>query len=196
LGVRAREQARFIEAYREALAVAEEIFGADRVRESILNTAGSKTIADRAKQPLFNDLSTGSLLVKPLDFDAVTSPAVQPAMYIAAPVLKVVDPLAIPGFGSSRAVQRTLGGGARRGVYIHGGHWLAQPEYPPGLGYSSVIGRSSNQELLVSAGALGVDVDDFVFLRPDQSEAVMLQFGPIAVIGGDDVITWWDPLPT
>lgn len=193
LGVRSREKTRFDRAYRDAVAVAEKMFGADRVHRAIRNTAGSKTIADRAHDPLFNDLSVGSLLLKPLDFDAVTTPSVQPTMYIAAPVLKVVDPLTIPGFGSSRAVQRTLAGGARRGVYIHGGHWLAQPAHPPGLGYSGVIGRSSNQELLVTSGELGVGVDDFVFLRPTQSEAVMLQFGPIAVISGDEVTSWWEP---
>ena len=40
---------------------------------------------------------------------------------------------------------------------------------------------------------LGVGVDDFVFLRPTQSEAVMLQFGPIAVLSGGAVVDFWEP---
>lgn len=193
LGVRGRAAEHFREAYLEAVAAANVVFGAEVVRDSILNTAGSKTFADRATEEPFNDLSVGSLAVKPLDFDAVARPATRPAMYIATPVLKTVDPLEIPGFGGSRAAQLALAGGAKRGVYIHGGHWLAEPAYPAGLGYSKVIGRSSNQELLVTAEELGVVVDDYVFLRPTQSEAVMLQFGPIAVISGGAVVDYWEP---
>lgn len=193
MGVRGRAQETFRESYRAAVAAAEDVFGKEAVRSSILNTAGSKTFAARAQEAPFNDLSVGSLAVKPLDFAAVTDPVTRPAMYIATPVLKTIDPLAIPGFGSSRVAQITLGAGSKRGVYIHGGHWLAQPAHPPGLGYSKVIGRSSNQELLVTSGQLAVGVDDLVFLRPTQSEAVMLQFGPIAVLDAGEVVDFWEP---
>ena len=193
LGVRGRAQQQFRDGYQAAVDAAGGVFGAESVHASILNTAGSKTFAIRAQEAPFNDLSVGSLAVKPLDFDAGERPPTTPAMYIATPVLKVVDRLAIPGFGSSRAAQLALGAGAKRGVYIHGGHWLAQPAHPPGFGYSKVIGRSSNQELLVTSGELGVTVDDFVFLRPTQSEAVMLQFGPIAVLSAGDVVEFWEP---
>ena len=193
MGVRGRAQQKFYDDYRAAVATAESVFGTDEVKASILNTAGSKTLAQRAHESPFNDLSVGSLMLKPLDFDAVVAPQTRPAMYIATPVLKTVDPLAIPGFGANRVAQLALGGGAKRGVYIHGGHWLAQPAHPAGLNYSKVIGRSSNQELLVTAGELGVGVDDFVFLRPTQSEAVMLQFGPIAVLSGGAVVDFWEP---
>lgn len=194
LGVRARAQGDFRDSYLAAVQTAEAVFGAEVVAASILNTAGSKTFAARAQESPFNDLSVGSLVVKPLHFDAVVDPPTEPAMYIATPVLKTVDPLAIPGFGGSRAAQLALGGGAKRGVYIHGGHWLAEPEHPGGFSYAKVIGRSSNQELLVTAAQLHVGVDDFVFLRPTQSEAVMLQFGPIAVISDGVVADWWEPL--
>lgn len=193
MGLRRRAQESFHESYLAAVQVAESVFGNEAVHSAILNTAGSKTFAARAQEAPFNDLSVGSLVVKPLDFDEVSSPATQPALYIATPVLKTVDPLAIPGLGSSRAVQLALGGGARRGVYVHGGHWLAEPAHPAGLSYSKVIGRSSNQELLVTTEDLTVSVDNFVFLRPTQSEAVMLQFGPIAVLGGGKVVDFWEP---
>lgn len=194
-GVRRRAQRRFESGYRSAVQLAETVFGASAVDEAIRNTAGSKTLADRVASRDFNDFSVGSLLVKPADFDGVGTPEVQPAMFIATPVLKVVDPLRIPGFGSSRAVQRGLAGGARRGLYIHGGHWMAEPVHPEGLGYSSVMGRSSNQELLVTSQSLSVGVDDLVFFRPRQSEALMLQFGPIAVVSGERVVQWWEPFP-
>ena len=193
LGVRGRAAEQFRADYLAAVAAAEAVFGSQAVSAGILNTAGSKTFAARAQESPFNDLSVGSLAVKPLDFDGVEQPPTRPAMYIATPVLKAVDPLAIPGFGSSRAAQLALGGGAKRGVYIHGGHWLAEPAHPAGFAYSKVIGRSSNQELLVTAGDLHIAVDDYVFLRPTQSEAVMLQFGSIAVVSQGAVVDYWEP---
>jgi D-serine deaminase-like pyridoxal phosphate-dependent protein len=193
LGIRAKAEKRFNDTYRSAVHSVQQVFGTDVAQNVIRNSAGSKTLADRARSPLFNDLSVGSLVVKPLDFASVGAPDVAPAMFIATPVLKVIDPLQVPGLGASMPVRWAAAGGARRGVYIHGGHWLAEPVYPPGFGYSATIGRSSNQELLVNRSELDVNVDDFVFLHPHQSEAVMLQFGPIAVISGDEVVEWWNP---
>lgn len=193
VGVRARAEQAMRTAYADAVASARSVFGSAWIEGAIINTAGSKTLAQRADEDLCNDVSVGSLFVKPLDFASVDSPPTRPALFIATPVLKIADPLLIPGFGSTPVVQRALAGGARRGVYIHGGHWLAKPVHPAGLGYSGVIGRSSNQELLVTRDELTVDVDDYVFLQPTQSEAVMLQFGPIMVVSGDQVVESWPP---
>jgi len=194
-GLRARAVSRFRRSYAAAVETAGAVVGAAEVQASIRNTAGSRTLADRAGESSYNDLSVGSLLVKPLDFDTVISPPTRPAVFIATPVLKVVDPLRIPGLGGGRMLRAVLAGGARRGVHIHGGHWLADPVHPPGLAPVAIFGRSSNQELLATRGPLGVAVDDFVFLRPRQSEGVMLQFGPVAAIRGGAVEAWWEPFP-
>ncbi|MFT2568476.1 hypothetical protein ACMWP8_28865, partial [Escherichia coli] len=66
-------------------------------------------------------------------------------------------------------------------VYIFGGHWLADPVSPPGLQFSDLIGRSSNQELLTGSWRVHLRPDDTVFFRPHQSEALMLQFGDLAL---------------
>jgi D-serine deaminase-like pyridoxal phosphate-dependent protein len=82
-----------------------------------------------------------------------------------------------------------------RAVFIHGGHWLAQPESPPGLQYSALFGRSSNQELLTAPAHIGLAPDDYVFFRPTQSEAVFLQFGDIAVFDGGKIAAMWPTFP-
>jgi hypothetical protein len=41
---------------------------------------------------------------------------------------------------------------------------------------------------------VGPRVDDFVFLRPTQSEAVLLQFGDLAVVRGERVVERWPVL--
>jgi D-serine deaminase-like pyridoxal phosphate-dependent protein len=69
----------------------------------------------------------------------------------------------------------------QRGFFIHGGHWLAKPVSPQGLEYSKLFGRSSNQELLTGSNHRP-QARRHVFLRPDQSEALFLQFGDIAVL--------------
>lgn len=193
LGLRRAAEKEFEYTYAQAIASAAAVFGETVMSDAIRNSAGSKTLAERATSTMFNDLSVGSLLVKPTDFADVAEPATRPALFIATPVLKVVDHLQIPGFGGSRLAQLGLLRGSRYGVYIHGGHWLADPVDPPGFGYSGVIGRSSNQELLVTRERPHIRVDDLFFLQPHQSEAVMLQFGPIAVIRGDRVVDWWEP---
>ncbi|WP_158299166.1 hypothetical protein [Alcanivorax borkumensis] len=40
-----------------------------------------------------------------------------------------------------------------------------------------------------------LQVDDQLFLRPTQSEFVLLQFGDLAVWENGAVSDWWPPLP-
>lgn len=190
-GIRARAEADFRIHYRDALATAEGVFGAEKVEAALRNSAGSKTLADRAADDFVNDLSIGSLLLKPTDFDKVEQPTMRPAAFIATPLLKK-GAFRLPGFGSTRFMQKLVEAGARNAAYIHGGNWLADPVHPPGLDYSRLVGRSSNQEILVSRGDIAAEIDDFVFMRPRQSEAVLLQFGPLVVISGGDVTGTWD----
>jgi D-serine deaminase-like pyridoxal phosphate-dependent protein len=82
-----------------------------------------------------------------------------------------------------------------RAFFIHGGHWLAKPESPPGLEYSDLFGRSSNQELLMGSASVDLRADDYVFLRPTQSEVVLLQFGDLLVYDGNDIVERWPTFP-
>ena len=52
-----------------------------------------------------------------------------------------------------------------------------------------------SQEMLIAPKNSSLKVDDFVFLRPTQSEAVFLQFPTIAVFSGGHVTDLWAPLP-
>ncbi len=68
---------------------------------------------------------------------------------------------------------------------------MANPVFPNGLIFNTLYGRSSNQELLNGASTTPLAVDDFVFLRPHQSEAVLLQFGNILAMRGRNIIDSW-----
>lgn len=79
--------------------------------------------------------------------------------------------------------------------YIYGGHWFANPVSPMGLNPSALIGPSSNQQLLLGSGRQALQPGDWVFLRPTQSEAVLQQFGDIAVCENGQVTAMWPTFP-
>ena len=60
-----------------------------------------------------------------------------------------------------------------------------------GLEYNALYGRSSNQELLTGSRSVPLKPDDYVFLRPTQSESVLLQFGDLVVYDEGAVQERW-----
>ena len=161
-----------------------------------LNTAGSPTYRLHHDSPYANDISVGSAFVKPLDFDVDTLAAHVPAAFIATPVLKALPRADLPTAESLTPLFRLWDRNTERAFFIHGGHWLAAPVSPPGLQYSSLFGRSSNQELMTGSDRVSLAPDDTVFLRPTQSEAVLLQFGDLAVWDGEAISAMWPVFPT
>jgi D-serine deaminase-like pyridoxal phosphate-dependent protein len=160
-----------------------------------LNTAGSPTYRLHHDSPYANDISVGSAFVKPLDFDVDTLASHVPAAFIATPVLKALPRTDLPTAESLTPLFRLWDRNAARAFFIHGGHWLAAPVSPPGLQYSPLFGRSSNQELLTGSRKVALTADDTVFLRPTQSEAVLLQFGDLAVWDGRTISEMWPVFP-
>jgi D-serine deaminase-like pyridoxal phosphate-dependent protein len=184
-----------VEAYGAALEVVRARVPASSIAALTLNTAGSPTYRLHVADPNANEVAIGSAFVKPRDFDLDTLSHHVPAAFIATPVLKVVDPLRIPGLEALGGVFRALDANAERGFFVYGGHWLAEPESPPGLEYNAIYGRSSNQELLTGSRSVPLRPDDYVFLRPSQSEAVLLQFGDLLVYENGAITSTWPTFP-
>lgn len=160
-----------------------------------LNTAGSPTYKLHAAGTVANEVSVGSAFVKPADFDLPTLSHHQAACFIAAPVIKALDSTRLPALESLEGVMTFWDPNTERALFIYGGHWLARPESPPGLQYNSIFGRSSNQEMLNGSRRVTLSADDYVFFRPLQSEAVFLQFGPIALYENGAVTGTADTFP-
>jgi D-serine deaminase-like pyridoxal phosphate-dependent protein len=76
-------------------------------------------------------------------------------------------------------------------LFIYGGYWKAVPHSPQGLVTNRFYGRSTNQEMLNAPVDVAVDVDDYIFLRPTQSESVMLHFGDLLVVRGGQIVDRW-----
>jgi D-serine deaminase-like pyridoxal phosphate-dependent protein len=187
-----RDQA--MAAYRHYVDIAREQLGEQWPEDAVLNCGGSPTyqLYDDGDYP-FNELATGSCLVKPTDFDIPTLADHGPAAYIATPVLKTSEGVQIPGIDLG-PLQSLWDPNRQRTVFIYGGYWKAQPVSPAGLSPNPLFGRSTNQEMLNGSPAIDLAVDDWVFLRPTQSEFVFLQFGDIAVYDGGRIDDYWPVL--
>lgn len=181
--------------YETALAQANDLIGSDRMPGLTRNAAGSPTYRYYQSTDIANEVSAGSCLVKPTHFDTELLEPHQPASFIATPVIKSLDKTRLPGLEFASGPSAAWNPNSKKTIFIHGGHWLAKPVDPPGLEYNKTFGRSSNQEIMNAGPELSIQPDEFVFLRPEQSEAVFLQFGDIAVYEDGAIVDTWPVFP-
>ncbi|MCW7537881.1 alanine racemase [Aquabacterium sp. A7-Y] len=161
-----------------------------------LNTGGSRTFHLHGRDGLPNEVAVGSAALKPSDFDTPTLADLEAAAFIAAPVLKDLGRFRLPeGAGWLSTVARAWDPNRSRGYAIHGGRWLADPVSPAGMEASRLFGPSSNQQVMAGSSRLGLQADDFVFWRPRQSEAVLLQFGELVFVSQGRVVGTQAMLP-
>lgn len=180
-------------AYAQALEQGRAHFSGAHIDTMVRNMAGSPTFGLYKDTALANELAAGSALVKPSDFDLPILKEFQAAAFIATPALKVSQEVRLPALEYANKMLGKPKSGT--GIFIHGGYWMADAVWPKGLKTGSLFGRSSNQEFLLGPKKLPLAVDDFVFLRPTQSEAIFLQFPKIVVFDGRRIADIWQPLP-
>ena len=182
--------------YDSAIKRAANHLGSFETKNLTLNAAGSKTYRLYKDTSIANELSIGSALVKPSGFDKSSLEDYQPASFIAAPVLKNVNKTRLPrGLGLISEIHGIWNPNYRRAIFIYGGNWMADPVDPPGLKVNPIFGVSSNQQMMNSGEQLDVQVDNFIFFRPRQSEAVFMRFGDIAVFQKGEITARWPVFP-
>jgi D-serine deaminase-like pyridoxal phosphate-dependent protein len=182
----AAEMAKVQRRYGEAARLLAEKLG--DVSGLTLNTAGSGTYAMHLSDPVANELAVGSAFVMPTHFDLPTLKRHQPAVFIAQPVLKAMDPALFPRRDALTDAFNVLDPNSRRGFFLYGGYGDARPVSPPGLRFSPIFG---GRAMLQGSAKVELAEDDFVFMRPTESEGVLLQFGDIAVYDGGEISAWW-----
>ena len=155
------------------------------------NAAGSPTYQHYNDTEIANELSVGSALVKPTDFDISTLADHVPASYIATPVIKSLDVTRLPALDTVSSLMAAWDPNKARTFFIYGGKWMAKPVSPAGLQLNPIYGRSTNQEMFNGSNRINLKPDDYVFFRPKQSEFVFLQFGDIAVYENGKISDRW-----
>ncbi|TIR65075.1 MAG: DSD1 family PLP-dependent enzyme, partial [Mesorhizobium sp.] len=130
----------------------------------------------------------------PRDFDTPGLDGFRPAAFIASPILKALDPV-LPGPAAISRTLKALGLFPKKGCYLYGGKWMAEPVFPEGMKPNGLIGLSSNQQFMGLPAGAEVKPGDYAFLRPTQSEAVLQHFGSLAVFAGGRIVESWPVLP-
>lgn len=153
------------------------------------NGAGSPTLnLHKSSTSQINDISIGSCFVKPTTFDIPSLKEYKPAAFISTPVLKKFKNTTIPGLEKLKFLFK------QKSIFIYGGFWKADYYYPKNIKENKLFGNSTNQTLLNISNKTSLEIDDFVFLRPHQSEFVFLQFGEILPIRKGKIQKPWQLL--
>jgi D-serine deaminase-like pyridoxal phosphate-dependent protein len=159
------------------------------------NGAGSNTLRLHNEDSPLNELAAGSCLVKPTDYDQDLLADLEPAAFIATPVLKVLEGTTVPGIEGARPLLSFWNPNRQRSYFIYGGLWQAHYESPPGLIDNPLYGKSSNQAIVNGSDRVPLRADDQIFLRPTQSERVLQEFGDLAVVSAGKIVEYWPVLP-
>lgn len=156
----------------------------------VLNTGGSTTFHSYTSGGCINEVSFGSVMVLPSDFEQSSELGFVPAAYIASPILKRLPGNPWPGLEFLSRLQRD-----RTDIAIQGGYFMGTPVYPKGFGYSRVFGRSTNQEIWSGKTPAPIAPGDVALLRPSQSEFVLNAFGSIFAYRKGQALREWSTLP-
>jgi D-serine deaminase-like pyridoxal phosphate-dependent protein len=188
-GLRARAAATARARYAAMWEAACALMPAEALRGLTLNTGGSLTFHLHERNGVPNEVAVGSAAVKPSDFDVASLGELEPAVFIATPVLKDLGDFRLPeGTTWVSALAGLVDPSHAHAFAIHGGFWHADAVSPKGMAPSGLYGRSANQQVMVASHKTGLRPDDFVFFRPQHSEAVLLQFGDIAFVEDGRVV--------
>ncbi len=145
----------------------------------VMNGAGSPTFRLHGPDSPLNEVAAGSAFVKASDFDLASLTDLEPACWIASPVLKSWHGLQLPGPQALGRLWRFWDRNRSHTYFIYGGGWRARPESPQGLTLNHLYGISTNQCMYNASERTALKVDDYVFLRPTQSEQVLQEFNQL-----------------
>lgn len=160
--------------------------------DAVRNAGGSLSFMEYRDGDPSDELTIGSCLVKPAHFADKRLASLEPAMFIATPVLKRIERFVAPDGEWLGPVAQLVPGLRGPGVYLFGGRFNARPVSPTDLVANAVLGDSANQALYQLDRGSALDQGDWAFFWPEESEAVMDQFGCVWAVEGDR----WSQLPT
>jgi D-serine deaminase-like pyridoxal phosphate-dependent protein len=158
------------------------------------NGAGSPTFRHYEDNTVVNEISAGSCLLKPTHFDLDILEDFEESSFIASPVLKRLQGGRLPAVEWAGPLIRGWDKNQALTYFAYSGNWMADLESPPGLSKHFAY-PSSNQQGYNASKSIALAIDDFIFLRPKQSEAVLLEFGDLVGVRGNTIAQRWPVLP-
>ncbi|MCX8125436.1 MAG: alanine racemase [Spirochaetes bacterium] len=159
------------------------------------NSGGSHTYMLFDGTPPVNDIAMGSALLKPKDFDKPLLTEHVEALFVATPVLKRLEGTTIPFIEGISNLMAKWNPNRQVTYFIYGGGWRAHYYSPQGLIENTIYGFSTNQAIVNGSRSTALQVDDYIFLLPTQSEAIMREFGDVVMIRNGKIAGRYPALP-
>lgn len=163
----------------------------------VINSGGTQTYSLYTRGPV-NDVSCGGGMLRPGAYANTFISALQPAIFLAAPVIATFDTLELPFV---KALSESLFAD-QHGFTMYGGGWPAAIVWPPGVDAAPIVsdtpGRHQvpNQSWMTAPKSLNVAPGDWIFHHPAEADA-MFQFQYIRLVrGGRLSAETWRPFPS
>lgn len=151
----------------------------------MFNSGGSKTYfryGDGLTDTVVNDIAMGSGFLAPASFDDLHAKGHRPALYVASPVSKRINPGELPFVKGFQPWLAAWDPNMEVTFVMLGGGWPGDPVSPPGLRENSFLSSGSggirnllsNQAILLGSEEIPLTAGDFIFFQPWEGDALVL----------------------
>lgn len=141
------------------------------------------------------ELTVGSALFKPGDYDTELLAGYQPALWIASPALRQQQG-DLPFLAEVQGLIQGWDRNREQAIYLDPGSAPAEPVSPAGLTYDSLYERNAGQQRLIASAGARLEVDDWVFLRPRFNDGLLSRFNGTRLMRHGQLVGRWSPLET
>ena len=161
------------------------------------NSGGSGTYSLFREYPFITDIGIGGAILRPRAYPSHFLFDLQPAQFIATPLLKKIKGDLIPFIEFLAGLLEWWDPNNQYSFIIYGGGWAAQLVAPDGLQIQSLTSDPPNQNLVPNQSTLNgsksvqLDIGDYVFYQPVQSDA-MFQFEDILIVRAGQIVDYWN----
>jgi D-serine deaminase-like pyridoxal phosphate-dependent protein len=182
--------------FRASVDIIQSQFGSLWSPNLIFNSGGSNTYPLH-HGGVVNDVAAGGGMLRPNSYSNMFIGALQPALFIAAPVIAQFDAVEIPFVDD---VGQSFEDG-NQSFSMYGGGWAAVFVYPRNLSLAPLVSDPENmnlvpnQTLIVAPGDITISRGDWIFHQPRVADA-MFQFEEILLVRGGRLQTnTWNAYP-
>ncbi len=186
--------------YRNFCRYAEKHFNDLYSGANTFNSGGSGTFRFFTDEFPVTGIAVGGAFLRPAGYPAISVDELEPAIFIAAPVIKKPGPVRVPFVEFLTPLLTWWNPNMKQSFSAYGGGWAGKIISPPGIDPLEMLNDPPNQNLLPNQTLLSVservplDIGDNIFYWPCQSDA-MFQFNALLTIRGGAITGEWKTFP-
>jgi len=186
--------------YNEYCSYAEKNFNEIYSKATTFNTGGSGTVRFYHEQYPEKEIAVGGAFLRPACYTDISMEGFEPALFIAASVIKKTGPVRIPFAEFITPLLTWWNPNMKQSFCIYGGIWAGRFISPEGIDPLNMLNDPPNQNMLPNQTILsisdsaGLSVGDYIFYLSQQSDA-MFQFHNLLTIRGGTITGEWKTFP-